>query len=111
MIVEFFMTILLYAGVALGGALLYFVGNLLFGFQRCGGKRLVIFVVGAISTTGGGALVVGMTKFDEPLGFGAVCLLVLAIVMGTFGLYALWMSFFAPPHKLNKLFDKLLDSI
>jgi ABC-type antimicrobial peptide transport system permease subunit len=104
-------TILLYAGVILGGALLYFLGNLIFRFQRTGGKRLIIFVVGAVATLGGGALAVAITKIDEPLGFSAVCLLVLAVVMGIFGLNALWMSFFAPPHKLTKLFDKLLDSI
>jgi hypothetical protein len=111
MITEFFVTILLYAGVVLGGALLYFVGNLIFGFQRHGGKRLIIFVVGAVATLGGGALAVAITKSGEPLGFGVVCLTLFAIAIAGFGLYALWMIFFAPPHKLNKLFDKLLDSI
>lgn len=111
MITEFLMTILLYAGVVLGGALLYFVGNLIFGFQRHGGKRLIIFVVGAIATLGGGALAVGLTRASDLSGFGVVGLTFLAAVFGGFGLYALWVSFFASPQMLNKLFDQLLSGL
>jgi hypothetical protein len=111
MITEFFVTILLYAAVLLGGALLYFVGNLIFGFQRSGGKRLIVFVVGAVATLGAGALTVAITKSGEPSGFGAVCLALFAIVIAGFGLYALWMSFFASPQKLNRLFDELLSGL
>jgi hypothetical protein len=111
MLAKILVTILLYAGVLLGGALLYFVGNLVFGFQRHGRKRLIIFVVGAVATLGGGALTVAITKSGEPLGFGGVCLTLFAIVIAGFGLCALWMSFFAPPQKLNKLFDEMLSGL
>jgi ABC-type antimicrobial peptide transport system permease subunit len=111
MIAEFFMRMLLYAGLALGGALLYFVGNLAFGFQRHGGKRLIIFVVGAITTLGSGALVVAITKPAEPLEFGDILLILLAVALGIFGLYALWMSFFASAQKLSKFFDELLSGL
>jgi hypothetical protein len=111
MFTKILVTILVYAGVLLGGALLYFVGNLVFGFQRHGGKRLIIFVVGAVATLGGGALTVVITKSGEPLGFGAVCLTLITIAIAGFGLYALLMSFFASPQKLNKLFDEILSGL
>jgi hypothetical protein len=108
---EILVTILLYAGVVLGGALLYFVGNLVFGFQRHGGKRLIIFVVGAVATLGGGALAVAISKSGEPLGFGVVCLIMFALAIAGLGLYALWVSFFASPQKLKKVFDELLSCL
>jgi hypothetical protein len=107
MFMEILVTILLYAGVVLGGGLLYFVGNLIFGFQRHGGKRLIIFVVGAVATLGSGALTVALAKAGELSAFGLICL----TILGGLGLYALWVSFFASPQKLKKVFDELLSGL
>lgn len=111
MLKEVLIEILVGAAFLLSGTLLYFVGNLIFGFQRSGGKRLIVFILGAVSVLGSIALFMMVCKGDEPERIGAILLMLLASGWGAFGLYLTWKSFFASSEVIDKSFDRILEGL
>lgn len=100
--------LLLLCGILVGGGILYFVGNAIFGFQQLGGKRLISFVVGCLSTAfGGGILLLGHTEANS-IDFGTIALLALGIAFLVLGLYCGFVSFFGSNKTVEKVFEGIL---
>jgi hypothetical protein len=110
MLKEALIEILFGAAILLSGALIYFLGNLIFGFQQSGGKRLIVFIVGAVCVLGS-VFVFVMASKEETVWNGLILLMLLAGVFGIFGLYATWKSFFASSEAIDKLFDAMLGGL
>lgn len=109
MIAEALFKLLVYGGFIAAGALLYFVGNLVFGFQKSGGKRLIVFIFGV----GVGLLSVGAAfiacKADSSAAIGFIVILSLfAAGLGSLGAYLIGVSFFASSQTLEKTFEAVL---
>lgn len=111
MLKEAFIEILIVAAILLSGGLIYFLGNLIFGFQRSGGKRLIVFIFGAVCVLGSIAAFVTSCKWADPKDISSIFLVLLAAGLGTFGLYVTWKSFFASSEVIDKLFDRILEGL
>jgi len=110
-IMDFVFRLLFCAGMALIGSLLFFIGQLIFGWKNEGGLRLVVFTTGALMTALGAGLIY-VTCFDPDvqdapsvwlLPFGAVSLVV--------GLVQVMASIFASNKRVRSWFDSILSGI
>jgi len=95
----------LFLAAILIGFLLYKLGNYIWGKPNRGGKRLVLFVLGAGALALFGSLVYTVdSKSGED-----VFLFCLGICGILFGLWLLFVSFFFKPKELDKQFNDLID--
>jgi hypothetical protein len=98
-----------YLAILAAGGFLYFVGNLIFGFQNSGGKRLITFVCGAI----GGLFSYGICwlayrEFNS-IDWQTACLLAIGVFFGIFSIYSIFMSFFGSREKIDKIFEGITN--
>jgi hypothetical protein len=99
---------LLYCGIVAGGGFLYFLGNLIFGFQQLGGKRLISFTAGSISLFFGVGIVLLAFHEAKTIDFGTIALIGLGIAFLLLGGYCVIVSFFGTNRTIEKVFEGIL---
>jgi hypothetical protein len=99
----------IYLAIIAFGGILYFVGNLIFGFQNSGGKRLITFICGAIGGLFSYGIFFLLFKELHSIDWQTILLLGIGIFFAAFSIYSIFMSIFGSEEKIAKIFDGITN--
>ncbi len=103
--------LIIYLGVLVGIGGLYLVGNAVFGFQREGGRRLVIFCFGAPCFLLSTGIVYHILCDLGVIDMNAVFGLLLCIPSSFLGAYMAYLSIFGSGESIRKVFSDFLGGL